>query len=176
MESVKQRCGDNGERKMPEPVIVAYVLPWWMQWIQVFGVAVISGLGAWIAYRQARIATAKLNLDLYDRRFKVFDGARNLVSMILGEGKIIPASLSLFNIRVADVTFLFDADVENYVINLRKKAVALYTKGNQLSGMEELSERRNALIDQIAELEMDFASEYERMVKVFKPYLKLGNI
>jgi len=59
---------------------------------------------------------------------------------------------------------------------LRKKAVALHAKGEQLLGMEEPSDRRNKLVDEVAELEMDFALEYERMVEVFKPYLKLGNV
>jgi len=39
-------------------------------------VIAISGLGAWIAFKQVKIATAKLNLDLYDRRFKIEKGEK----------------------------------------------------------------------------------------------------
>lgn len=56
------------------------------------------------------------------------------------------------------------------------KAIALHTKTEQLRGMDEPNERRNPLVDQLADLEMDFSTEYQRMVEVFKPYLKLGNI
>jgi hypothetical protein len=155
---------------------VAYALPWWMQWAQAIGVGVISGLGAWIALKQSRIATAKLNLDLYDRRFKVFEGARTLVAKILQEGRPASESILQFNIKVADATFLFESDVERYLVALRKKATSLHAKGEQLRAMDEPGERRNQLVDEIASLEMDFSVEYERMVAVFKPYLNLGNI
>jgi hypothetical protein len=65
-----------------------YYLPWWMQWGQALGVIAISGLGAWIAFKQVKIATAKLNLDLYDRRFKAFEGARTLVTQVMREAHV----------------------------------------------------------------------------------------
>jgi len=152
------------------------MLPLWIQWPQAILILAISLLGAWIAYKQVRIATAKLNLDLYDRRFKVFEAARNLVSQVMREAHVGLGNIGAFNLGVADATFLFESDVEDYLTALRKKAIALHTKAEQLRGMEGPSERRNALVDQIADLEMDFSIEYERMVEVFKPYLKLGNI
>jgi hypothetical protein len=153
-----------------------YYLPWWMQWGQALGVIAISGLGAWIAFKQVRIATAKLNLDLYDRRFKVFEAARSLITQVMREAHVGLKDIRSFSLGVADATFLFESDVERYLTALRKKAIALRTKVEQLRGMEEPSERRNALVDQIAELEMDFSVEYEKMIEAFKPYLKLGNI
>jgi hypothetical protein len=152
------------------------MLPLWIQWPQAILILCISCLGAWIAYKQVRIATVKLNLDLYDRRFKVFEAARNLVSHVMRDAHVGLGNISAFNLAVADATFLFESEVVNYLAALRKKAIALRTKAEQLKGMEEPGERRNALVDQIADLEMDFSVEYERMVEVFKPYLKLGNI
>jgi hypothetical protein len=152
-----------------------YYLPWWMLWIQALGVIALSGIGAFIAYKQVRIATEKLNLDLYDRRFKVFDGARNLISKILQEGKPPIASIRLFDLNVADATFLFNAEVEKYLGSLRRRAVTLHTKTEQIREMDA-GEQRNKLVDEIAELEMVFSVEYEKMVEFFRPYLKLGNI
>jgi hypothetical protein len=60
-----------------------YYLPWWMQWAQAIALIVISCLGSWIAYKQARIAAAKLNFDLYQKRFDVFEGARRLVTVTM---------------------------------------------------------------------------------------------
>ena len=136
----------------------------------------ISCLGSLIAYKQIRIASAKLNLDLYDRRFKVFETARNLVSHVMREAHVGLNNIGDFNLGVADVTFLFGSDVEVYLTALRKKAIALRTKVEQLRGIEEPSERRNPLVDQIADLEMALSVEYEQMVEVFRPYLKLDNI
>src|SRR5713226_869539 len=105
---------------MAEPIAV-YVLPWWMQWAQVIGVACISGLGAWIAYRQSRIATAKLNLDLYDRRFKVFEAARTCLVFALQKADVTQEVMNTFHLGVADAIFLFDKDIEDYLEKFRKQ-------------------------------------------------------
>ena len=161
---------------MAEPVSVAYVLPWWMQWGQAFGVAVISGLGAWIAYKQVKIATARLNLDLYQKRFAVFESARRLIVLTMQQGKVETKEVLMFNLCVADAQFLFEAEVEEYLDKLRKQATALYAKQQQLAAMVFEDARRNQLIEDVYSLEISLSKEHERMVQVFKPYLKLGNV
>jgi hypothetical protein len=153
-----------------------YYLPWWMQWAQAIALIVISCLGSWIAYKQARIAAAKLNFDLYQKRFDVFEGARRLVTVTMQEGKVEVKEVLAFNLRVIDAQFLFESDVEQYLDKLRKQATAFYAKQQQLTAMADGDSRRNQLIDDIYSLEVSFSKESERMVDVFKPYLKLGNI
>jgi hypothetical protein len=83
-----------------------------------------------------------------------------------------------FNTNITEAVFLFDADVRKYLDGLRERALALHTKNEQLHAMREEDKRRDALalIDGIAALETEFASEYERLEAAFRPYLKLGNI
>jgi hypothetical protein len=83
--------------------IEMYYLPWWMQWAQAIGIGIISAAGVFIAYKQSRIATAKLNLDLYDRRFRVYDAARALIGQFMTDD--LPLKFHPVAIRVsADVT------------------------------------------------------------------------
>jgi hypothetical protein len=152
------------------------MLPLWVQWAQAILILVISGLGAWIAYKQVQIATAKLNLDLYDKRFEVFEAARNLVVHVLQEGRVDLHEINRFNVGVLDAVFLFEEDVVSYLEHLRKRAIALRTKTEQLRVLGERDPRRDALIDGIADLEGKFADEYARLVNAFKRDLKLGNI
>jgi|SRR5580704_12466543 hypothetical protein len=152
------------------------MLPLWVQWIQAILLLIISCIGAWIAFRQAKIATAKLNLDLYEKRFDVFDAARTLVAKFLRDANINTEDIITFNIGVAEAIFLFEPEVKNYLDELRKKAAALHTKTEQLRALSDKDRRRDRLIDEIANLEQDFATEYERLIAVFKPYLKLGAI
>jgi hypothetical protein len=159
---------------MAEPANVAYVLPWWMQWGQVIGVAAISGLGAWIAYKQARIATAKLNLDLYDRRFKVFEAARAFLSVFLTEGKFTPEELTKFTAATSEAVFLFGEDVPRYLDNLRKNAFTHWNTERESKRAPD--DKLGQLVDRLALMENEMSEEIPRMVEVFKPYLKLGNI
>lgn len=166
---------------MAEPTAVAavaYALPWWMQWVQAIGVAVISGAGVYIAYRQSRIATAKLNLDLYDRRFKVFDATRNYMSDIFTSDNL-PRRTTEFSIRTADAVFLFGSEIEEYIEHLRRRGVDLHAARGRLRLMDEreqVGEQRNALVDRVSDIEERFANEYKNLIAAFKPYLKLGNL
>jgi hypothetical protein len=159
---------------MAEPVAVAYVMPWWMQWGQAVGVAAISGLGAWIAYKQVRIASAKLNLDLYDRRFKVFEAARGFVGKFLIDGAFTPEEITKFSAGVSDAVFLFDGEVKSYLDGLREKAFALRKMNRQAKVATD--ENIEKIVDDMAKIEDEMLEEIPRLIEVFKPYLKLGNI
>jgi hypothetical protein len=147
-----------------------------VQGLQAVFILIISGLGAWIAYKQVRIASARLNLDLYDKRFKVFEAARALVVEVLREGTIDTDDILLFNVGVADAVFLFELEVVNYLTHLRKRAAALHTKNAQLQALGENDKRRDALIDDVYRSQEKFATEHKRLEAAFKPYLNLGNL
>jgi hypothetical protein len=46
----------------------------------------------------------------------------------------------------------------------------------RLNGMESDNPARGNVVDEIADLENELSEEIPRMVALFKPYLKLGNI
>jgi hypothetical protein len=70
--------------------------PWWAQGIWTSELAkglpaavvalLIGGVAAAIAWRQARIAGAKLKLDLFDRRFALYIELRDFLGYASGEG------------------------------------------------------------------------------------------
>ena len=47
-------------------------LPLWVQVLQALLVPVIAAVGAWVALQQMYLARVKLQHDLYDRRYAVF--------------------------------------------------------------------------------------------------------
>jgi hypothetical protein len=153
-----------------------YYLPWWMQWAQATALIVISCLGSWIAFKQARIAAAKLNLDLYDRRFKVFDAGRHFLGQFMVHGTIRLQEINELSVGTADAVFLFNDEVVEYLDALRKTGVSLNGKNARLSGMDDDDPQRDAVVDQIANLETQLSAEFPRITTLFKPYLKLGNI
>jgi hypothetical protein len=88
-----------------------YYLPWWMQWAQAIALIVISCLGSWIAYKQVRIAAAKLNLDLYERRFEVYKVARGFLAHFMVNADFTGKEIGDFRVDVADAEFLFNDEV-----------------------------------------------------------------
>jgi len=52
------------------------MLPLWVKALQALAVPVIAAVGASVAVQQMVIARVKLQHDLYDRRYAVFDAVR----------------------------------------------------------------------------------------------------
>jgi hypothetical protein len=107
---------------------------------------------------QRRIASARLRLDLFDRRYKVFDAARNFLAGSFQHGFLNPG-LTSFNLATSDAEFLFGSDVVDWLADVRKRAVELHTTKTLLlrppedqAELEKLANKENetlsCLIDQ----------------------------
>src|SRR2546426_4594540 len=80
-----------------------------------------------IAALQWRVADNKLRLDLFDRRYKVYNATRKFLSVILREAKFTNSELFEFYAGISDAEFLFGADVAEHLEKIRKRAVHLQT-------------------------------------------------
>ena len=157
----------------------AYVLPGWMQWAQAIALLVIPVVGALIAYKQWLIAAAKLNLDLYDRRFAVFEAARTLLLGVLQNGVTFSKDLNAFHVGIADAGFLLNDDIEKYFDQLSKKVWQLTILLQQKTSLEQSNaddDARAKAADQMATAFTAIQKELPTLVAKFKPFLKLGNI
>jgi hypothetical protein len=156
-----------------------YYLPWWMQWAQAIALIVISCLGSRIAYKQVRIATAKLNLDLYEKRFAVFDQARIYLRQFVEQAQVTMEEINAFIVGTGDAVFLFDDDVRKVLDELRNFGVRHRRARMQLKGLTEAegdSEFRTNLKGELEAYAEELPTLYPRLITAFKPYLKLGNI
>jgi hypothetical protein len=70
-----------------------------------------------IADAQKSIASAKLNLDLYDKRFNVFIAARRFLGEFEKQGGTSVEEIRAFSSGVAEGIFLFDNQVKEYWMN-----------------------------------------------------------
>jgi len=80
-----------------------------------------------VAWLQWWVALNKLRLDLFDRRYKVYDATRNFLGAIIREAKFTNSELFEFYARTSDAEFLFGADVVDYLGQIRKRAVHMQT-------------------------------------------------
>lgn len=151
-----------------------YQLPWWMQWIQAIAVLSIAGVGAWIALKQAMIAEAKLRLELYEKRFKVFEATRKLFDTILMNGHAETKEIIEFNVAVVDAIFLFDKDVQDFLSRFRFNANRLRDKHYRATRANDDDPTRGKLIDEEGKLFEAIGNQFEELESQFKPYLHFG--
>jgi hypothetical protein len=115
-----------------------------------------------IAYRQYHVARAKLNLDLFDKRYQIFLETWQALS----EAAIKPlerrAMGTPFNNNIPRARFLFGPDVETYL----EKASTHWSQLRAMQTMVESSNGRPEHAEQLQEIQGWFDAEAQRGVKL----------
>ena len=104
----------------------ATALPIWAQWVQAIGsplAALIFGATAvWITFNQLKTAREKLNADLFEKRFLIFQKCNQFSAAIIQEGNLNYESLPDFYNAKGQAQFLFDVDVNDFLKETKERA------------------------------------------------------
>ena len=128
-----------------------------------------------IALLQWRVAENKLRLDLFDRRYKVYDATRKFLAVILRDATFTDSQLFEFYGGTSDTEFLFRSEVVDYLAQIRKRALHMRTSRTLLEPKPVGDER-----SRLAEAEHDdlvwLTDQITAMTSVFAPYLGFANV
>ncbi len=105
-----------------------------------FVALVIGVIAAWIALQQWRIARAKLNLDLFERRLRVYRATDKYLLESLSGG---PQGFFDTIEGLDDASFLFGSEVIAYlreVLDMRNELRTIDTRARANNGMVQLQE------------------------------------
>jgi len=145
-----------------------------MQWLQGIALVTIPAIGAWIAYQQVGLGKAKLNLDLYDRRFAVYAACRKLMATGIQNGDVRPIDLQAFYVDTADTVFLFDQQMDHYIDGFGEMFRSLGRLNDEINrdnpdaaAHVRYAEEREALFETIT-------TKHRELRERFAPFLKLG--
>ena len=143
--------------------------------ISQIGTLTIGLAVVFVAWQQRQIARHKLRLDLFDRRYKVYDATRKFISIILREARFEDTELFEFYAGTSDAEFLFDSAVVAYLEQLRKRAVHMSTAQRLFEPMPVGDERSRHV--QAAHDDLVWITEQiTAMSKVFTPYLGFSHV
>ena len=78
-----------------------------------------------IAWEQTKINRQKLILDRYDRRLRIYEEVKRLLSIITRDANIGIEDLLKFRVATSEADFLFGSDVTAYIDELYKHAADL---------------------------------------------------
>jgi hypothetical protein len=132
----------------------------------------IAILAAIIAYWQWKTARNKLRFDLFDRRFAVYDAARNLLGSIITTG-VQQDLLFRFEVGTREAKWLFNDEIDRYFKNqLGNNAYILKELVSVLDSLPD-AEERSRNINRQSELKQWFGAQYNVLDRYFEPFLKL---
>jgi len=136
---------------------------------------VVAGLGLYIAYRQWKTSRDRLKLDLFEKRFAVYEATRTFIKSIISSGKAEDQPMYIFRASTGETKWLFDEKVANYLDKqIWKPAVDLQTLESELQGMP-VGEARSKKVQERSILFEQFMAELRQIEDVFGPYLKLSH-
>lgn len=87
----------------------------------------VAFVAAAVAYNSYLVAREKFRLDLFDRRFKIFDGARRLISAVITTGDVTSTELWEFRAAMIGKEFLLSDSVVAYLNLMDRNAVRAHT-------------------------------------------------
>jgi hypothetical protein len=131
---------------------------------------IVSLVVAVVQYAQWRTANQKVVIDLYERRFKVYEQLGKAIAPVLREGEVTRTAFNEFMIGQADATFLFGDDVQAYLKELRKCFAWLSSMTNEVI---DKSPNRPELIDTKFKYIAEIVAFYDKAPGLFAPYMKL---
>jgi hypothetical protein len=147
-------------------------LPLWVQVLQALAVPVIAAVGAWVALQQMYIARVKLQHDLYDRRYAVFEAVRRFLDAAVSTKIVSPEILNPFVLRTGDAPFLFDDDLAAYLKQMQeraRKAQGIYLTMEAAPDMPQKAAAAAAAGEHLSWL----VNQIDGLAEKFRPFLTL---
>ena len=144
--------------------------------------AIIAAIVAYIGFlqylinrKQNLVAEEKLKLDLFDKRFKVYQITKEFLELVV-HVEFDLKELNKFEDNTEEAVFLFDENLSKYLDKIYFKSNNLRKIGKQHYALEQNSkmseENEEDLVKKYDELNNWLIGQLEELPKVFSPYLK----
>ena len=95
---------------------------WYLQGLLTPILAIVAGYVAW---RQWKTAAYRVKLDLFDRRYRIYEEVRKLLKVAYPSGHIELGNIEAFQAQTVEAKFLFGADIQAYLKEVYDHARAL---------------------------------------------------
>jgi hypothetical protein len=141
---------------------------------------VIGGLGIYIALNQWRTSRRqtdtvayRLKLDLFDKRFAVYDAARRYLASIMTSGKATDEAFKQYFPAIREAKWVLDDEIHEYLNKtIYHKALIMQEIEAELPSLPVGPERTKRVLQQ-SEIFTWFTSQYDVLDKMFEKFLRL---
>lgn len=131
----------------------------------------IAVIAVYVAWQQMQTNRRKLKLDLFEKRYVVYEKVGEFIGSILTSGRVAPGSDKQFLVDTKASGLLFGPDISQFVSEVYKKAVHLHALEAELEGTH--GEARTSNIKAQREIKDWYSRALEGLQGRFGEYLKL---
>lgn len=145
---------------------------------QGFLTPIIAIIALYIAYQQWRTNEAKLQLDLYERRLKIYEEVTCIIAIVMQKADVSYEELSRFARSVSEADFLFESEIKTYIDEIYKRGVKLSSLNKQYNhfvttNITPANYDHQSVCDGMNQENLWFIEQFEQARQKFSRYLKI---
>lgn len=143
-------------------------------WVSILFTLMLGVFGTIIASKQTKLSYHSVRLDLFDRRFRIFDETRKFIEYLIHDPigkKPDIVKIGEFRLVILEAEFLFDSEVSSLLDKFQKSAFELeyfervsFSKNHSEEECQIAQAKRLELIKWLLE-------QNKELSRVFMPYL-----
>ncbi|HJP67500.1 MAG TPA: hypothetical protein VJ846_01265 [Sphingomicrobium sp.] len=132
----------------------------------------IAAVGAFLAWQQVWIARKTVWHDLFDRRFAVYETARTFLALVMARGGATAEDVNSYSLGINEAQFLMNRAVQDYLFEIRRRAVALGAFEKAVQEMPASIEKEVLTRRRLGELGW-LVAQIDVLPEKFRPFLTL---
>jgi len=147
----------------------------WTAYFQALLTPVIAFFAVYVAASQWNTARSKLRLDLFEKRYTIYEATQKFIGSIVTSGKVRDDSMFEYMTATRAAKWVVSHDVDEYLErDLYKPAIELQSIQSMLEGAP-IGEERTKNVARQLELKIHFNAQYKQLDLWFSAYLKLSD-
>lgn len=139
-----------------------------------------SGAGIVIALLTYFLNKTKINLELFEKRFQIYEKCRTAIGLVVAKASIdYNSAVGLLKKSDYEIKFFFGNDVIQYVDDLYRKCIELEYLRNELSDQVKYpanSPERSEVTEKQMEILIFFGKQIDILPKKFEKYLSFKHM
>jgi hypothetical protein len=147
-------------------------MPLWYLSLQLLLPAAIGIGGGLIAWAPWRTANQKVVLDLFDRRFRLYDAARTLNRQVIAAGKSTTQQMIEMAELAREARFLFGPEISTALNSAADAMIQIEVAEKELTGVP-VGPKRTALVNKSGEAFKTVQRIQQVLPDLFLPYMRL---
>ena len=146
----------------------------WIDTLSALLTPVLGIVGSLILILQFFLQKRRWRLDLYDKRYPVYQATMDYISYVAQHGTINNDEIYKYLRNSKDKSFLFGKDVQEFIEMLYDKGLDLQLVSEELNGLPIGDERKES-VKKKSDLFKWFTKQFETSKKLFGAYLRIDN-
>lgn len=137
----------------------------------------IAIVATYIAWQQWQTNRQKLNLERYDRRLRVYEQVRKILSIISRDLKPSTDDLLKFRTSVSEADFLFGLEIPEYIDEIYKHGLNLWKRNQQYRDYTQEKSKdcdHKKVVEEMHKECTWLTEQFEPAKELFKKYLDIS--